>query len=349
MDAETARANDNELPVGLSDGLTYFTAGVLAAAGRYRHEDTHAVHSHSFVEIVIVLGGHGVHHTMLSRHPLETGDVLVLRPGAWHGYEECRDLRIINLCFSAELLQRELSWTRQDALLAYLLWDGPYSPKQHGTLTFRLGQAELEECTAHLDALHALGAEALEPHRGDVIGRLALVLGHLARAAAAGREKPEALAGPSARPAAVRAIRLLEARISHDWTLSELASLMHLAPSHLARVFKSATGLPPMAYLARYRLETAAVLLLNTDQSVAQIGVAVGLPDQNYFARRFKTHFGLSATTYRSRGVRPLATLRPPDENQPSPGTTLTPVPGQAYAAAPTAAFHTQDAQFRPS
>ena len=37
--------------------------------------------------------------------------------------------------------------------------------------------------------------------------------------------------------------------------------------------------------------------LLHSDEPVTGIGRAVGWPDQNYFARRFKAHYGLSATT----------------------------------------------------
>ena len=56
-----------------------------------------------------------------------------------------------------------------------------------------------------------------------------------------------------------------------------------------------------MAYLAQLRAEHAAMLLLHSDQPVTCIGREVGWPDQNYFARRFKAHYGLSATTYRRR------------------------------------------------
>ena len=54
-------------------------------------------------------------------------------------------------------------------------------------------------------------------------------------------------------------MRLLEADLARHWTLTELADELHLTPGHLVRLFKTATGLPPMAYLAQIRAEHAAV------------------------------------------------------------------------------------------
>jgi AraC family transcriptional regulator, L-rhamnose operon transcriptional activator RhaR len=290
-----------ELPVALQNGLIYFTDEVVAGAGHHVHARMHPVHTHTFIEVMFVIGGDGAHLSQLGRSALAVGDVKVLRPGAWHALEDCHDLQVINCCFRVELLHRELAWTREDSLLSRLLWDGPYAPGQGGVLELHLDQADLASCAAHLDALENLRTAPLSGHRADIIGRLALILGHLARGA--DQEGGHLSDSPEpTHPAVVRAIRLFEARIAHDWTLAELAEQLHLAPNYLGRLFKSATGLPPMAYLAHYRMETAAVLLGRTDRSVAQISEAVGCADQNYFARRFKAHYGLSPSTYRLRG-----------------------------------------------
>jgi AraC family L-rhamnose operon transcriptional activator RhaR len=55
-----------------------------------------------------------------------------------------------------------------------------------------------------------------------------------------------------------------------------------------------------MAYLARVRAETAAALLLQTERSITDIAAAGGWPDANYFARRFRQHFGLAPSAYRA-------------------------------------------------
>jgi AraC family L-rhamnose operon transcriptional activator RhaR len=106
-------------------------------------------------------------------------------------------------------------------------------------------------------------------------------------------------------------MRLLEGKLAYAWTLTELAEQLHVAPGYLVRLFKAATGVPPMAYLARLRAERAATLLLHSDQPITVIGQEVGWPDQNYFARRFRAHYGLSATKYRAQFAAESARLRP--------------------------------------
>ena len=68
----------------------------------------------------------------------------------------------------------------------------------------------------------------------------------------------------------------------------------------------SVPGRRPLHYAVR--LVFAVVIAIAATLTVAAapwqvtaIGRAVGWPDQNYFARRFKAHYGLSATTYRKR------------------------------------------------
>src|SRR3954454_23276329 len=110
-----------EFPLGDAKGLLYFTDGSFAYAGHHIHEHHHPVHTHSFVEIAVVTGGTGTHRTLSGRSALRVGDVMLLRPGVWHGYEDCVGLDLYNCCFSNELLRRELAWTREDPLLGYLL------------------------------------------------------------------------------------------------------------------------------------------------------------------------------------------------------------------------------------
>ena len=287
-------------PVGTAQGLFHFTDGALAHAVPYLHDHDSPVHTHSFVEIAFVVSGEGVHNCLNSRHEIRPGDVILLRPGVWHGYDNCRDLNVYNCCFSSELLRRELSWTRDDPLLGYLLWAGPYSSPARGMLTATLDPPVFRECLTHLDALAALRHRPQQRHRADVIGRLSLLFSQLGQSVMPANPALPADPG-STHPAVGRATRLLEADLARQWTLLDLANHLHLTPRHLVRLFKTATGLPPMAYLAQVRAEHAAVLLLHSDEPVTGIGRAVGWPDQNYFARRFKAHYGLSATTYRKQ------------------------------------------------
>ncbi len=286
-------------PVEQTRTLLHIVDGSLAFAGHYLHEESHPIHTHSFVEVAVVMSGEGAHRSLAGRQQLAVGDVLLLRPGVWHGYEGCRDLDVYNCCFSIELLRRELGWTREDPALGHLLWTGPYAGQRRGILTTHLSGAAFDECVEHLDRLSDLRPCPPATHRGDIVGRLTLFLSSLARVVTRTGEPAGRPAGTH--PAVLDAMRMMEQRPAYHWTLTELAAALHLAPGYLVRLFKSATGLPPMAYLSQHRVELAATRLLHTDDPINRIGESVGWPDQNYFARRFKSHYGLSASTYRAR------------------------------------------------
>jgi AraC family L-rhamnose operon transcriptional activator RhaR len=297
----------------VSTDVLHFNEGALAYAGYHFHDKPHPLHSHSFVEIAFVMAGAGTHVSRRGRETLQVGDVVLLRPGVWHGYDECQHLTLYNLCFSNELLRRELTWTRDDPMLGYLLWTGPYSAQRRGMLTTHLERNVMGQCEHHLEAISQLRRSSAAQYRADIVGRLSLLFGQVGRAVALAHELAPGGAA-QIHPAIGQAMRLFEAELAHRWTLTELAAHLHLDPSYLVRLFKTSTGLPPMAYLAQLRAEHAATLLLHSDQPITSISQAVGWPDQNYFARRFKAHYGLSATTYRARfaaGADPLRFHRP--------------------------------------
>ncbi len=54
-----------------------------------------------------------------------------------------------------------------------------------------------------------------------------------------------------------------------------------------------------LAYHNRVRLERAGALLIRTDEPIGNVGEQVGWSDQNHFARRFRSHFGVSPSHYR--------------------------------------------------
>ena len=82
--------------------------------------------------------------------------------------------------------------------------------------------------------------------------------------------------------------------------VGELAAAAGLSRAHFSREFSRTFGESPKAYLMTRRLERAATLLRNTDRSVSEICLDVGLVGLGSFTTSFKRHFGKSPTEYRA-------------------------------------------------
>jgi AraC-like DNA-binding protein len=98
----------------------------------------------------------------------------------------------------------------------------------------------------------------------------------------------------------LRAKDLADARYREPLDVATLAEAAHLSPAHFSREFRRAFGEPPHQYLLTRRLERAAALLRNTDRSVADICLLVGLRSVGSFTTSFGKVFGMSPTAYRA-------------------------------------------------
>ena len=98
----------------------------------------------------------------------------------------------------------------------------------------------------------------------------------------------------------LRAKDLVDARYREPLDVQALASAAHLSAAHFSREFRRTFGEPPHQYLLTRRLERAAALLRNTDRSVADICLTVGLRSLGSFTTSFTRAYGLSPTAYRA-------------------------------------------------
>jgi AraC family L-rhamnose operon transcriptional activator RhaR len=263
------------------------------------------LHDHDFMEIVLVVGGTGIHRTIYGEQKVTTGDAFILRPGAWHSFEQAQQLVLCEVRFGMELLTRELAWTRDDPAIDLMFWAAPLSLDRRGVLHVKLNDQTLEKSHKIAEELALLTSREIGGGRAEEIGRLLVFVSELSKEVAANlvsvrKGKPEP------HQAVTDGIRMMEEDIRRDWTLPELAKRLDVDKSYLVRLFRAHTSSPPMQFLARIRAERAAVLLLRTQRDISVIGEQVGWNDPNYFARRFKAHFGMSATKYREKFARAL-------------------------------------------
>jgi len=94
-------------------------------------------------------------------------------------------------------------------------------------------------------------------------------------------------------------LRLLHDRPAEPWTLDGLATAVAVSRATLARRFAGLVGEPPITYLARLRLDTAADLLRDTTAGVEAIGRRVGYANPFAFSAAFRRRFGTSPSAYR--------------------------------------------------
>lgn len=91
-----------------------------------------------------------------------------------------------------------------------------------------------------------------------------------------------------------RVLEYIEAYLTQDMSLSELALEAGLSKFHFSRLFKNAIGLSPHQYVLKRRIERAIPVLKQGKLTIAQVASQFGFADQSHFTHIFKQVKGVT-------------------------------------------------------
>ena len=96
-----------------------------------------------------------------------------------------------------------------------------------------------------------------------------------------------------------QAIHYMRENMEQHITMDEVLRYVGYSQSHFSTVFKKKTGMSPLNYFNRLKVEHACHLLKTTDLKINMICYKVGIEDSLYFSRLFSKIMGMSPTKYR--------------------------------------------------
>ncbi|WP_158902295.1 AraC family transcriptional regulator [Burkholderia sp. L27(2015)] len=143
--------------------------------------------------------------------------------------------------------------------------------------------------TLRLLRIAHLCSESTDTSRLEKSSRLTAALHQLVNRHAIARREP--LVQPAMSAAVKRAREYIDANVTLNPSLEEIASAAALSPFHLLREFRKAVGMAPHAYLIQRRVEQAKHLLLK-GRSLRTVAIEIGYADQAHLSREFRRFYG---------------------------------------------------------
>ncbi len=100
-------------------------------------------------------------------------------------------------------------------------------------------------------------------------------------------------------PGVSEAIELMASNIEEPLTTDDIAGHINISRRQLERLFKKYLNAVPSRYYLQIRLEQARELIMNTQTSIAEIGLSCGFSSGAHFSTAYRTHFGLTPSEER--------------------------------------------------
>ena len=277
---------------------TWFKTPFQTVATRQeKTQKPRSLHKHDFIELVIVIGGRGIHLLEGTRHPIGRGDTFVIPPNIRHGYADTHGLCLCNILIRNQHLQTlERECFGMPGFYALFKLEPNMRATHHLMAQLRLSETALSEISTWFEALEAETGQSIPLACTRARAFLQLIVANLCI-------QYEQLGSIDSAQLLQLAncLHFMDSHLEAPLHLADLARAAGMSERSLSRSFHSALGQSPIEYLLNVRLQRAEELLLAGPTPISQIAFEVGFGDANYFTRQFRKRRGLSPRQFRKQ------------------------------------------------
>lgn len=96
-----------------------------------------------------------------------------------------------------------------------------------------------------------------------------------------------------------KAIQHIQSHLSDKLSLEILCEISGLSLGRFSHLFKIETGMSPMAYVMKTRIDTAMIMLTHSSDSISDISLSLGFYNESHFIKHFKKQVGITPAKYR--------------------------------------------------
>ena len=99
------------------------------------------------------------------------------------------------------------------------------------------------------------------------------------------------------------AVNYIHNNFERDLSLGDISKYVFLSPSYFTRAFKEETGMSPINYLLKVRIDRAKEMLADTSMKISDIALSVGFSNQQRFNEMFKKYTRQTPLQYRKKSI----------------------------------------------
>jgi AraC-like DNA-binding protein len=93
----------------------------------------------------------------------------------------------------------------------------------------------------------------------------------------------------------------IEANYHQSISLNHVAQAVGYSPAYLTDLVRRLTGQSLYRWIVERRMAAACALLLETEQTVDQVAIAVGYQNSSHFSRQFRQSFGMPPKVWKNQ------------------------------------------------